>query len=102
MILTCQLPMRPDPNGAADGLRGLIFCATCELPLHPVQLAAGRWAYRGVCGCRLGPVDGDTVERLVADAAGVPAAQRAVIICRLVAEVRLGGTVDDLSIVWRT
>jgi hypothetical protein len=105
------MPMRPDTTAETDGLRGLIFCAACGLPLHPVQLAVGRRAYRGVCGCRLGPVDADTVEQLVADAveredpavfAGVAARQRAAAVRRVVAEVRLGGTVDDLSIVWRT
>ncbi|BCB80893.1 hypothetical protein GCM10022251_79760 [Phytohabitans flavus] len=111
MILTSQLPIWPVITAKAASLRGLIFCAACGLPLHPMRLPEGRRAYRGVCGCRLGPVDADTVERLVADAAerevpavfgGVPAGQRAVIVRRSVAAIRLGGTVDDLSIVWRT
>lgn len=116
--------------GAAPGadypLAGLLFCAACQLPLRPVEMLGGR-AYGAPCGCRLTVVAADTLERLVFDAVvarepaagdcggggGAPRPGRAdsgasadvrrcwaVLFRRYLAEVRLGGAPDDLTLIW--
>lgn len=116
--------------GAAPGsdypLAGLLHCAACGLGLRPMEMLGGR-VYGAPCGCRLSVVAADTVERLVFDAVaarepaaddccGGTAAPRpgradpgvsletrrcwAVLFRRHLAEVRIGGTPDDLTLIW--
>ncbi|MDG4767682.1 zinc ribbon domain-containing protein [Solwaraspora sp. WMMD406] len=91
-------------------LAGLLFCATCERQMTPMTRLNGR-AYGAPCGCRLSPVDALTVERLVFNAVeahhpdlltrtaagGLAAAFR-----KVLAEVRIGGTADELEFIWST
>lgn len=91
-------------------LRGLLFCDSCGVPLHPLKLAGGPRAYRGACGCRMRSVDAATVERQVFNAVerrtpalvtGVPAECLAGVYLSVLAEVRAGVTGDELTFVWR-
>nr|MDT0663311.1 hypothetical protein [Micromonospora sp. DSM 115978] len=102
-------PPRGRGAGADDPgypLAGRIFCGSCDLPLNPIEMLGGR-AYGSPCGCRLTVVAADAVERLVYDAVltreptTADPADPADLIRRHVAEVRLGGTLDDLHIIWR-
>lgn len=95
----------PDPYP----LRGLLFCR-CGQQFHPVESIDGSRAYVSLCGCRMGPLDADTVERLVFNAAEreAPALfvnlpeERYVEAFRMVfAEVTVGGTTDEISYVVR-
>ena len=96
----------PDPYT----VRGLLFCDACDVPLHPLELAGGSRAYRGVCGCRTRSVDAATVERQVFDAVeqrtpwlviGVPAECLAGVYRSVLAEVRVGVTGSELTFAWR-
>jgi hypothetical protein len=89
---------------------GLLYCR-CGRSFYPAEIDGGVRVYRSLCGCRLRSIHAGTVERLVHHAAEraapslvgqlsvdrYPALYR-----RLFAEIRVGGTVDELSIVWRT
>jgi len=102
-------------------LAGLLFCAICERPLSPMEMLGGR-AYGSPCGCRLTVVPAATLERLVLDAVvdHEPAALAAIdaavgsatepavegdeparVFRRYLAEVRVGGSLDDLRLIWR-
>lgn len=92
-------------------LRGLLVCATrgCRQRLYPQPSTSEPRAYRNSCGCRMRPIDAATIERRVFEAvadrvpallATDPAPCRAVY-QSLLAEVTVGGTVDDVRLVWR-
>jgi hypothetical protein len=92
-------------------MQGLLFCVFCTQPLHPLRTAVGPPAYRSVCGCRLHPIDAQTVEARVRDAAEarfpaltacVPGDCRAALYRDLLTEVSVGTTADDLTFRWRT
>jgi hypothetical protein len=102
---------RPSPAPSTDPftLRGLLYCAGCQLPLHPLRLAGGPRAYRGPCGCRLRPLDALAVERRVRQAveqqagaqiAGLPDECLAAAYRQFIAEARIDATGDELTIVW--
>lgn len=92
-------------------LRGVLVCAACGRRLQPLRTADGGRAYRGPCGCRLGPVDAGRIERLVGlsiarrrpDLAAVsPPRTDAEVIGEAIDQVYVGADADDLLIVWRT
>ncbi|MFY1632497.1 hypothetical protein ACN27F_04285 [Solwaraspora sp. WMMB335] len=90
-------------------LDGLLFCAACERALTGMEMLGGR-AYGSPCGCRLAVVPAEQLEHLVLStlAAREPGAliqiEQAVdpgkLMRRYLAEVRIGGTIDDLELVW--
>jgi hypothetical protein len=92
-------------------LRGLLVCATrgCHQRLYPQPSVTEPRAYRNSCGCRMRPVDAATIEQRVFEAvvARVPALLAAgpapchTVYRSLLAEVAVGGTVDDVRLVWR-
>lgn len=102
-------PFLPLPIDAYP-LRDLLFCAGCGQQLYPLQLASGPRAYRSPCGCRMTPTDAATIERRVHDTAAThtpaltatePESRHATVYRALFVEVLVGGTVDDLTFVWR-
>jgi hypothetical protein len=102
--------LAPPPATDQFGLRGLVRC-TCGLALQPLQLADESPAYRSPCGCRLWAVDAAAIEHRVYAAAkrmaprlvpGLPADGCAGELPRLLVYVMVGGTIDDLTFVWRT
>jgi|ADGO01.1.fsa_nt_gi hypothetical protein len=92
-------------------LRGLLVCATrgCRQRLYPQPSLGEPRAYRNSCGCRLRPIDAATIERRVFEevALRVPALLTAdpqpcyTVYQNLLTEVAVGGTVDDVRLVWR-
>lgn len=91
-------------------LRGLLFCR-CGARFCRWGSPGTTREYMTVCGCRLRPIDADTIERRVyADAARlVPALAAgrwceppAEALARLYARIEVGGTVDDVRFVRRT
>ncbi|WFE26881.1 hypothetical protein O7623_27015 [Solwaraspora sp. WMMD791] len=91
-------------------LSGLLFCATCERQMIEMSRLNGR-AYGAPCGCRLSPVDALTVERLVFNAvearhperlAGPASLDLSSVFREVLAEVRIGGAVDELEFIWST
>ncbi|MDG4771992.1 zinc ribbon domain-containing protein [Solwaraspora sp. WMMD792] len=92
-------------------LRGVLMCAACGRRLQPLRTTDGGRAYRGPCGCRLGPADAGRIERLVGlsiarrrpDLAAVsPPRTDADVIGEAIDQVYVGADADDLLIVWRT
>lgn len=92
-------------------LRGLLVCATrgCRQRLYPQPSVGGPRAYRNSCGCRMRPIDAATIEQRVFEEVALrvpallapdPVPCRAVY-QKLLAEVAVGGTVDDVRLVWR-
>lgn len=101
---------RTGVNRQPFSLAALLVCDSCDRPLQPVLLTGGRRGYRAPCGCRLSAVDAAVVERLVRDAverhsvalvADVPAEALGGVFTALFAAVRIGGSSEDLSLVWR-
>ncbi|MDG4766452.1 hypothetical protein O7632_20450 [Solwaraspora sp. WMMD406] len=90
-------------------LDGLLFCAACERALTGMEMLGGR-AYGSPCGCRLTVLNAQRLEQLVLHALATrePGAlvqiEQAVdpgqLMRRYLAEVRIGGTIDDLDLVW--
>ncbi|MFY1695665.1 MULTISPECIES: zinc ribbon domain-containing protein [unclassified Solwaraspora] len=102
------------PNVSLGSLRsplsGLLYCATCERQMIVMSRLNGR-AYGAPCGCRLSPVDALTVERLVFNAvearhpellAGSTSLDPSSVFREVLAEVRIGGAVDELEFIWST
>lgn len=90
-------------------LLGLLFCR-CGQPFHRWETVGGTREYRSVCGCRLWPVDADTVERrvfaVVASSAQVRADESeagppAEVVGRRFSRIEMGGTAYDLRFVQR-
>jgi hypothetical protein len=87
-------------------LGALLVCDSCDLTLQPVLTTDGRRGYRAPCGCRLAAVDAAVVERLVQDIAELHGADidsppDTHALRDVFAQVRIGGSTDDLSPVWR-
>lgn len=92
-------------------LRGLLVCATpsCRQKLYPLPSAGEPRAYRNSCGCRMRPLDAATIEQRVFEVVAhrVPAlaptdpAPCHAVYRTLLVEVAVGGTVDDVRLVWR-
>jgi hypothetical protein len=89
-------------------LRNVLICAGCGHRLYPAGLAAGARAYADTCGCRLRPVEVDTVEavvrdrlqqRLPADGDPVPNLDR--LVRQWVSTVRFGGSAGEVMSEWR-
>lgn len=101
-----------DPSWHLDSfpLHGLLYCA-CGQPFCPSGWSGCRRAYLSVCGCRLRPIDADTIERRlqreaerVDTSSAAPAAAAQLdpeTYQELFARVEVGGTVDDIRIVRR-
>jgi hypothetical protein len=87
-------------------LRGLLYCA-CGQPFCPSGWSECRRAYLSLCGCRLRPIDADTIERrLQREAERVDTSSAAEeldpeMYQELFARVEVGGTVDDIRIIRR-
>lgn len=91
-------------------LRGLLFCR-CGARFCRWGSPGTTREYMTVCGCRLRPIDADTIERRVytdaarlvpALAAGRWCESPAEVLARLYARIEVGGTVDDVRFVRRT
>ena len=91
-------------------LQGWLFCICGQAFVRLDRTDSAR-RYQSLCGCRLWPIDADTVEQLVyATAAGT--AEELIgdgctrwsteVYARLFIRVEIGGTVDDIRIVPRT
>jgi hypothetical protein len=92
-------------------LGGLLVCDGCEQRLYPVGLVGGNRAYANICGCRLRPVDADTIEAIISRAThrhlghldgDASSAGLGVLFRRLLTMVRVGGCADEVICVWRT
>jgi hypothetical protein len=90
-------------------LRNVLVCAGCGQRLYPAGLAAGERAYADTCGCRLRPVDADTVEAVVRErllqrlpAGGGPVLSLDRLVRRWVSVVRVGGCAGEVTCEWRT
>lgn len=91
-------------------LCGRLFCR-CGTPFCRWGSPEAKRKYMSVCGCRLRPIDADTIERRVyvdlarldpASAAGYSPEKAAEVLARLYTRIEVGGTVDDVSFVPRT
>jgi hypothetical protein len=91
-------------------LCGRLFCR-CGAPFCRWGSPDSKREYMAVCGCRLRPIDADTIERCVyADAARRDPALTAgrwpeppaEVLARLYSRIDVGGTVDDVRFVPRT
>jgi hypothetical protein len=91
-------------------LQGWLFCICGQAFLRSDGTESAR-RYQSLCGCRLWPIDADTVEQLVhATAAGTAEELigdgwtrcSAEVFARLFIRVEIGGTVDDIRFVPRT
>ncbi|GAA3342593.1 hypothetical protein GCM10020358_57790 [Amorphoplanes nipponensis] len=90
-------------------LCGRLFCR-CGAPFCRWGSPESKREYMAVCGCRLRPIDADTIERCVyADAArrdptltaGPWPDPPAEVLARLYSRIDVGGTVDDVRFVPR-
>ncbi|MFY1633965.1 zinc ribbon domain-containing protein [Solwaraspora sp. WMMB335] len=100
-----------DPTGTdTSPLAGLLFCAPCRRQMIPMTRLDGR-TYGAPCGCRLSPVDARTVDQAVFDAvaARFPDLLRRAgtgtvteTLRQVLTEVRIGGTADELELIWST
>ncbi|WP_127508669.1 hypothetical protein [Actinoplanes solisilvae] len=102
-LVNLARPINPYP------LCGRLFCR-CGAPFCRWGSPAAKREYMAVCGCRLRPIDADTIERRVyadtarldpvAAADGSPATPGEVL-ARLYTRIEVGGTVDDVRFVPR-
>ncbi|MFV2088018.1 hypothetical protein [Micromonospora sp. LOL_021] len=101
---------RVDRAGRSEfSLDGLLTCAGCDRRLVCLQTLSGR-AYGAPCGCRPGPVNAEKLECLVLDAVVAhgrgmliqieDAADQGSLMCRFLAEVYVGNTIDELEFSW--
>jgi hypothetical protein len=89
-------------------LCGVLFCR-CGAPFHRSDSPGARREYMTVCGCRLRPIDADTIERRV-HAAGNRVSEEAATVDQSALRTRdpfaggrieVGGTLDDIRFVPR-
>ena len=97
------------PSRGPYPLQGWLFCVCGQAFLRSDGTGSTR-GYLSLCGCRLWPIDADTVEQLVdAEVAGMAAGligdggtgYPAEVFTRLFLRIEVGGTVDDIRFVLR-
>jgi hypothetical protein len=98
------------PSRSPYPLQGLLFCICGQALLRSAGTGSA-WNYLSLCGCRLWPIDANTVEQLVnAEVASAAAeligggwsSSPADVFGRLFIRIEIGGTVDDIRFVPRT
>jgi hypothetical protein len=105
-----KLRSAPVPVDIRYPLAGLLVCAGCDLPLHPVVVGHGHRCYRSPCGCRISPVDAEVTERLTYDRlrqdrlvlVSVPTEDWPALFHHLLATVRIGTVPEELALLTRT
>ena len=100
------VPSPPDPYP----LQGWLFCKCGQAFFRWRRIDSTR-EYLSLCGCRLWPIDAESIERRV-DAAVAKSVQGSIgegrtdlpaeVFMSLIARIEVGGTVDDVRLIQRT
>ena len=100
------VPSPPDPYP----LRGWLFCK-CGQAFFRWRRVDSTREYLSLCGCRLWPIDADSIERRVYAAVaksvqgsivGGRTDRPAEVFMSLIARIEVGGTLDDVRLIQRT